>query len=497
MTDAARLDPRWPVLVGVGQVNQRVDRGEPEREPVDLMVEALRRAATDSGAPGVLDSADSVRVVNVLSWRYPDPGRLVGERLGRPDVHTTYSVIGGNIPQTLVNGACLDILAGRADTVLVTGAEAWRSRNAHRAGGGHADWTVQPADTTPDAVAGHEIALSHPNELERGIVMPVQFYPMFENAWRASQGWSIDEHQRRLARLWAGFSEVAAKNPDAWIQRAYSPEELASSADGNRMIGFPYRKLLNSNNAVEQGAGLILCSVEKARALGIPTDRWIFPHAGTDARDTQFVSNRTSLAASPAIRVAGARALELAGVGVDDLAHVDVYSCFPSAVQVAAAELGLGTDRPLTVTGGLSFAGGPWSNYVTHSIATMAAKLRETDGGLGLCTANGGYLTKHGFGVYGARPPEQAFRWDEPQAAVDAVGSRELCESFDGPVTIEAYTVMHGRDEAAEVGLAGVLLADGRRAWGSTRDADVLAAMEIDEFVGRPATLAGDGALTF
>jgi len=497
MSDVARLDPRLPVLVGVGQLNQRVDRGEPELEPTALMAEALRIAAADAGEPRLLEQADSVGVVHVLSWRYADPGRLVGEAIGNPGIHTVHTPVGGNVPQALVNKAGRDIRDGRADIVLVTGAEAWRSRTSHRSGGGRPDWSVEPQGAAPDEELGEEVVLNHQNEMGRGIMMPVQFYPLFENAWRAANGWTIPEHLDRLARLWAGFSEVAAGNPNAWIRRAYSPAELSSGADGNRMIGFPYRKLFNSNNAVEQGAALILCSVEKARALGVPSDRWIFPHAGTDVHDTYFVSNRPSLCASPAIRIAGRRAFELAGVGPDDLAHVDVYSCFPSAVQIAVAELGLDDTRPLTVTGGLSFAGGPWNNYVSHSIATMVDRLRETDGGVGLCTANGGYLTKHAFGIYGSQPPAQPFQWDEPQAEVDAAGTRELCESFDGPVTVEGYTVMHGRDDQPEVGLAAVLLADGRRAWGSTHDKAVLRDMEVEEFVGRDATLTADGALGF
>src|SRR4029077_19523522 len=118
-------------------------------------------------------------------------------------------------------------------------------------------------------------------------------------------------------------------------------------------------------------------------------------HAGTDAHDHYFVSNRDDLGGSPGMRIAGRRALELANVDADDLAHVDLYSCFPSAVEISAHELGLGTDRPLTVTGGLSFAGGPWNNYVMHSIATMAERLREAPGARGLVTANGGFITKH------------------------------------------------------------------------------------------------------
>jgi acetyl-CoA C-acetyltransferase len=260
------------------------------------------------------------------------------------------------------------------------------------------------------------------------------------------------------------------------------------------MIGSPYTKLMNSNNAVEQGAGVILCSAERATALGVPRDRWVFPHSGTDTHDHYFVSNRDSLGASPAMRIGGTAALQLAGVGVDDLAHVDLYSCFPSAVEIAATEIGLSLDRPLTVTGGLSFAGGPWNNYVMHSIATMADVLRADPGSVGLVTANGGFITKHAFGVYSTEPPAQPFQHAEPQAEVDALPRRELCEEPDGAASVETWTVMHDRDGSPETGILAALLDDGRRAWGTTTEPAVVKAMSTEDLAGRRATLRADGS---
>jgi acetyl-CoA C-acetyltransferase len=326
-------------------------------------------------------------------------------------------------------------------------------------------------------------------------MLPVQVYPLFEQAHRIALGRGLDEHLVAVSELWSGFSEVAAKNPHAWIQQRFSPEEIRTPSADNRMIGFPYTKLMNSNNAVEQGAGLILCSAERAEALGVARDRWVFPYSGTDAHDTYTVSARDELGRSPAMRIAGRTALELAGAGVDDLAHVDLYSCFPSAVEIAAHELGLGTERALTVTGGLSFAGGPWNNYVMHSIATMAGLLRSEPGSLGLISANGGFITKHAFGVYGTEPPATSFRHAEPQAEVDALPSRELCEEPDGEVSVEAWTVMHDRDGAPETGIVVGLLDDGRRAWGVTTDADLVTTMVTEDLAGRRAGIRPDGAV--
>lgn len=490
------VDPRTPVLIGAGQLSNRVDRGDPPLEPVDLMAEALRRAADDSGAgTAAVTGADVVHVVATLSWRYRDPGLLVAERLGASPRDTSVSGMGGNGPQTLVNQTCLAIQAGEADLVLIAGAEAWRTRTAARKAGTDLGWTVQRDDVPEARHSTPDVAMSAPGEMARGVVMPVQVYPLFEQAHRLALGRSIDEHLVAVSELWARFSEVAARNPHAWIRTAMSAEDIRTPSPDNRWVGFPYTKVMNSNNAVEQGAGLILCSAERAEALGVPRDRWVFPHSGTDAHDHYFVSNRDHLGSSPAIRLAGRAALDLAGVAVDDLAHVDLYSCFPSAVQIAAHELGLGTDRELTVTGGLSFAGGPWNDYVTHAIATMAGVLREDPGSLGLVTANGGFITKHAFGVYSTEPPAEPFRHADLQQEVDALPSRELVDDHEGAITVEAWTVMHGREGDPENGIVVGLLDDGRRAWATSTDADVLKVLLAEDMGGRRVEVRAGGEL--
>ncbi|MEQ1786160.1 MAG: acetyl-CoA acetyltransferase [Acidimicrobiales bacterium] len=495
MLEEPVVDPRTPVLIGAGQLSNRVDRGATPLEPVDLIAESLRRAADDTGiGSAALTGADAVHIVGLLSWRYRDPGLLVAQRVGADPRTTTVTGMGGNGPQSLVNLASLAILAGEADLVLLGGAEAWRTRMGARTAGVELDWTHQADDVPEAARSVVEVPMTAPGEQARGVVMPVQVYPLFEQGHRIKIGRDLDTHLAAVAELWAGFSEVASRNPHAWIQEAYTAEQIRTPTPENRMIGFPYTKRMNSNNAVEQGAAVILCSAERAEALGVPRDRWVFPHSGSDAHDHYRVSERDDLGSSPAMRLAGRAALALAGVGVDDLAHVDLYSCFPSAVEIGAAELGLRTDRPLTVTGGLSFAGGPWNNYVMHSIATMAGRLREDAGAVGLVTANGGFITKHAFGVYGTEPPAAGFRHAEPQAEVDALPRRELDEAPDGEITIETWTAMHDRDGAPENGIVVGLLDDGRRAIGTTADADALKALVTEDLAGRRARVAPDGA---
>lgn len=495
------------MIIGGGQVNQRTADGDPALEPVDLIVAAARKASESAGLPsdsgrGALAAVDSVRIVSLLSWRYRDPGALVGQRIGAAPKQTAVTTPGGNSPQSLVNRTALDIAAGRNDVVLIGGAEAWRTRMTFRATGDRPEWTTQGEEVPEAEILGHEFTMTHPAEMSRGIIMPVQVYPLLEQALRVQAGRSIDEHLVHISELWARFSEVAARNENAWSQTSYTAEQIRTAGPDNRWIGFPYPKLMNSNNNVEQGAVLLMCSVEAAERLGVPRDRWVFPLSGADAHDTDALSNRGDLHSSPAIRAAGRATLEGAGVAIDDVTHIDLYSCFPSAVQIAAKELGLPDDdpsRPLTVTGGLTFAGGPWNNYVTHAIATMVERLREDPGSLGLCSANGGFVTKHAIGLYSTEPPSGGFAWTDAQDETDRMTqARDVApEDYEGDVAVEAWTVMHSREGEPENGIAAALLADGRRTWGTTQDLDVLKAMTVEEFAGRPARLDGHGTLVF
>ena len=484
-----------PVLVGVAQLAQR-DADPVEgtgKEPLELMVDAVRAAAEDAGAPGILAAADAVRVTRGM-WPYENPAKAVAEALGCPQAQTGVSMWGGDAVQLMLTESALDIQSGAQRIVVLVGAECGRTQAKARRAGIDLRWSA--AQGNPDRTFGEELKMRTRAEAVRGVSQPIQMYPIFENAIRHARGETLDGHIRRVSELWARFSRVAAGNPHAWIREPATAEEIRTPSDVNRPVSFPYPKLMNSNSNVDQAAALILCSTAVARRLGIPEDRWIYPWVATAAHDTYAVSNRDNLHSSPGIRIAGGRALELASLDVEDIAHVDLYSCFPSAVQVAAAELDLGEERPLTVTGGLTFGGGPLNNYVMHAVARMADVLRDNPGDVGLVSSNGGFITKHAFGIYSTAPPANPFRYDVPQDRVDAMPVREAAPVFEGPVEIESYTVMYGSN-GPSAALAACLLDDGRRAWGNTDDPDVMHAMVNEEFCGRPARLRELGTIEF
>jgi acetyl-CoA C-acetyltransferase len=490
-----QLDDQTPVIIGVGQYVNRSDSLDDALEPVALMEQAVVAASVDAKLDGP-PNADSLRVVGQLSWRYGNAPRFLAGRLGLEDARLDYTTMGGNSPQTLVNATALQIQSGEIDIAILAGGEATRTRQRGRAAGIEFDWPTSDPGDEP-TIVGEELGMNLDAEIARGIGMPVQFYPMFETAIRAASGRSLDEHHAHLGQLYAGLSEVAARNPYAWIQVAKTADEIITVSERNRMIGLPYPKLLNSNNSVDMGAAVIMCSVGAARRLGVPEDRWVFPHAGTDCSEHQYVSHRDTFARTPAIEIGGRLALELAGIDIDDVSVIDLYSCFPAAVQLGAQSLGIDlAARQWSRTGGMTFAGGPWNNYVMHAIATVVNDLREQPGEYGLVWANGGFVTKHSFGVYSTTPPA-GFRHDKPQAEIDALPRRDLALPSDaaGAATVEAYTVMFDRGGAPERALAACLLADGRRAWGTHDGGDVSSAMCDGEWVGRIVDLDADGNL--
>jgi acetyl-CoA C-acetyltransferase len=326
----------------------------------------------------------------------------------------------------------------------------------------------------------------------------IVMYPLIENALRGACRRSISEHMLAMGKLFARFADVAVHNPLAIRREGYTPEQLATVNDGNRWIGFPYPRLMNSNAFVDQAAALILTSAGLARKLGIPESKWIFLHGCADAHDHWYLSERTDLHASPALRYGARKALDMAGRGRGEVEFFDLYSCFPSAVEIACREIGLSEDDPrgLTVTGGLPYFGGPGNNYVTHSIAEMMRRLRAHPGSFGMVTANGNYVTKHSFGVYSTTPFQGRWRRENPaalQSELDALPKAPLVENASGPATIETYTVMHGKAGPEFAVVIGRLSETGARFLANTStEPSVLVDLQGRESLGRSGVVRSE-----
>ena len=454
------MDDRTPVLIGGGQFSYR---GDPltAPSPLNLLRTGAERAIADAGlSPEQAAGFDAVAVVAFTvdapgSERIPvprlkNPPRSLAKALGASPRTEIYTHTGGNSPQHLVNLLAERIARGEVDLALAAGCEFMGSLGKKTRAGVPLDDFSDDETEAPERVGDPRPGVTA-YERAHGLQFPVNTYPLFENALRARDGRSIEAHQRRLGELFAPFTRVAAANPEAWFPIERSAEELVTVSDRNRMVSFPYPKYLNAIMDVDQAAAVILCSVGKARELGIPQDRWVFLHGCADASDLWFPLERQDYHSSPAMKATGKRALEMAGVGLDRIELFDLYSCFPVAVEIGAESIGLALDDPrgLTVTGGLPYFGGPGNNYVMHSIAEMTSRLRRRPGAYGLVTGNGWYLTKQSVGVYSTAPVEGAWRREDPsvlQREIDALPHPEIVETPEGAAVIETYTVTHDRD---------------------------------------------------
>ena len=484
---------RAPVIVGVGQV---IGRDGDSDEPLALALEALRLAGEDSGAGDtLLRRADSVRCVPTTGWPYTNQAALLADKLGaHPRDLVETSRFGGDGPQRLIGDTAQAIADGRLDVALVSGAEAIATVMRCQKRGERPPWPDPPSAGPQSRVLGSDRNPANEVETAAGLLAPVYAYALIESALRARTGADRETHLERIAALWSRFSAVGAGNAYAWLPRVFTPDELATPSADNRPVSDPYLKLLTANLQVDLATGLILCSAEAAESAGVPKDRWIFLWAGAHATDEWHLSERAELAASPAIRACGRAAFEHAAVAADDLTHVDLYSCFPSAVQIGAAELGLPLDdraHPLTVTGGLTFAGGPGNNYSSHAVATLVPLLREDPRAIGLTTALGWYVTKHALNLYSASPPARSYRDIAADELVERPPPRPIASAYSGPATLEAYTIPYGRDGEPEAAVISTLTPDGSRCLVRSSDPDLIELLVTTDPLGEEIAVEG------
>ena len=478
-----RVDPRQPVLVGVGTCMQREEDFTRAREPLDLMLSAVQRAGADTGVADLAGLMAGIQHIAVPKgrWRYRNPAGEIARAVGAACATTVLASV-GVLQQSLIGKACSRIAHGEIDCAIVTGADTgYRILRARLAGARAAE---RQQDDTPHFSVEPEEELLHPAELAAGIRMPIALYAILESAWRSKSGISLPAHQLQLNAMYQRFSEIAAKNPEAWRQTPVTVQELNDASGRNPMQAFPYTRLHCANWNVDQASALLLCSAAKAQSLGIAPSRWIYAAASTESNYMQAVSARADLTACVGARLAGQAALEAAGLSNQQPDLLDLYSCFPVAVQAYAQALGIDLARELTVTGGMPFAGGPFNNYVLQATCRMAVLMREGQGESGLVTSVSGILTKQGFGLWTRQPTATGFTFRDVSAdAAQAAVARPVLESFTGPVSIAGYTVLHDKGRAPRA-LVLADTANGARALAHSEDPLLLQRMQTEEYCG-------------
>ncbi|KUR73764.1 acetyl-CoA acetyltransferase [Novosphingobium fuchskuhlense] len=463
MTDPERI----PVIIGVGQLNDRPASPELGLDPPGLMAAALRLAEADAGG-NLLADLDSLAIVDQISFRHL--GNLCAGVAGaigaNPPISYQSEAPHGDTPIRLLNEAANRIGAGEVRLAAVVGAEALRTA------AGLAALAAKGEDKSYNAVRGVSTRRDPTYAQAHGLTAPVDVYPIYENAGRAAYGQTLAEAQAESGAIWAGMSEVAAANEGAWIRKAVSAEDILTPGPANRPLAYPYTKLTVANSSVNQGAGFLVASLAEARRRGIPEERLIYVGMGAAAKEDPSILRRDRYDRSTSMDTAIRRTLELNRMTAADFDHVELYSCFPCVPKMARRVLGWPVDKPATVFGGLTFGGGPIANYMSHAVVSMVERLRPKgsgggDGKTGFLFANGGYATDNHCIVISREPVAAAqFPQDfDYQAEADAARGPipELEKDYVGPASVESYTVFHGREGAPSAGVVIARTPEGKR----------------------------------
>ncbi|NOQ61396.1 acetyl-CoA acetyltransferase [Mycolicibacterium fortuitum] len=490
------VDPRTPVIVGVGQFTERIDLdGYRGMSSVELATEAARAALRDTGADiaavaHAIDTVAGTRQFEIsgpqsatlgVSNNYP---RSVARNVGAEPDRAILEVIGGQSPQHLVTEFAGAIAAGEAEVVLLFGSENTSTLRYFSKRDDKPDHSETIEGQLEDRGYGYD-GIFDEYTVKHGLIgAPVQ-YGLLENARRARLGLSVSDYRQAMAELFAPFSKVAAKNPYSSSPVERSAQELATVTESNRMICDPYPRLMVARDQVNQGAAVLLMSVESARKLGVPEEKWVYLRGHADMKEIKLLE-RAELGYSEAAVIAVNEALRVAGITLDDIAAFDLYSCFPFPVFNICDGTGLAPDdeRGLTLTGGLPFFGGPGNNYSMHGIAEAVNEMRDKPGQFALVGGNGGIASKYSVGIYSTGPADWVA--DGSAALQDEFNAQQrvaITEKADGPATIETYTVRY--DWTPRTGIIiGRLDSDGSRFLATTTDEALLGLLTDGEPLG-------------
>ena len=463
MTVASSLpDDRIPVIVGVGEIVDRPKEIAKGLEPLALLVEALRRAEADSGAR-LLGEIQSLDIVNFLSWRYRDPAAQLSLRLGIAPAHAYYGPVGGESPIRYLHEAAQRIARGECSVAAVCGAEAQSTATKAERAGVTLPWTPFAHDV-PEPKRG--AAFQKPMAVKLGVFRPITVYPFYEAATAAHWGQTPREAMAESGRLWSSYSGVASQNPNSWLKRRFTPEEITTPTPDNRLIAWPYTKLMVANPTVNMGGAVLMTSLARARVAGIAEDRLVHVHGGASAEEPRDYLARNQFYESPAQNAVLRAAMELAGGDGRAFDAIELYSYFPCVPKMARRTLGLGADVQPTVTGGLTFFGAPLNTYMTHAACAMVRKLRE-GATLGLLYGQGGFVTKHHALVLSRQPPQAPLAQDTgAQAEADHHRGAvpEFVTEASGKGSLESFTVIYRRHGEVEHGVAMLRTSDSARA---------------------------------
>lgn len=493
-----KLTPNTPIIVGVGFDEDRSLDPTQCPEAYQLMVRAVRRAADDAGSAALVNQIESISVPQGM-WQYRNPGKLLADALGCPSARSILAHF-GILQLQLLSDLCRAIVAGEQHVGVITGGEA-KFREVRAKITQQSVWnTEEPADApAPDAYLMSPDPFCSELESLRGMRSPVEFFAIIESAIRYRQRLGLEEHRDRIARLYSGFSEIAARNPHAWDREPVAADVIRNPSPQNPMQAFPYNKLHCSQWNVNRGVAIFVCSAAKAASLGLDRARWIYPLSATQSKHVVAMAQRTELDSCRGSVLCGERALELAATTIDDITEAELYSCFPSAIQSFAHDLKLEGRCPWTVTGAMPFAGGPLNQFSLEGIARMVEVLRPGDGTetsgrrIGLVSNLSGIFGKQACALFSNVSSAAGYRFEDVTDAVARVDAPvPLNGDYTGPATVVGYTVAFAGGNPSRA-IAVCDIPGGARTVATNEDRELMERMMREEYCGCVVQISDGG----
>ena len=469
-----------PVVIGISSIQQKGTFDELD-EALVLMDQATKDAIKDTTNPNIAQYIDEIQVPKGF-WKYRDPGRWIAERNGITSVKTSVTKI-GVLQQNLINSACAKIINNEIQATLIVGGEARFKKIRGLIEG--KDFIETELNENPDHYVKAEKDLHIKEEAEALGLMAVGYYAILESALRSSKKLSIQEHREMLGKLYEKFSLIASLNSDGWIDEKLEWKNIATPSKKNPVQATPYNKYHCTSWNVNQASAMILCSENLADKLNIPINKRIYPLASSETNHMIATIQRPNMIKPLGLELAAKFIIEISKENNFSANTFDLYSCFPVAVQMFSDVLGLKDEDIKTVTGGMSFAGGPLNNYMIHSTVKMLSDIRKDNNKIGLVTGVSGMMTKQAFALWAKEPLMDFISKDVTSEAEKIEKPIPLSVLKEGKGIVIGYTTI---PDAVDKKLKAIIYindSQGKRKVLISRDTNIINNMGEEEWVGK------------
>jgi len=474
-----------PVVIGLGITQQKGSYAELD-EALFLMEKVAMQAINDCGNSKIKDFIDVIDIPKGF-WRYRDPGKWIAEKNNFSNAKTSVNKI-GVLQQHLINNTCNKIIKGEIRAGLILGGESRAKMIAALKEG--IEYKEMELSTNPDQYVKAKDDLYGEGEAEALGLMAVGYYAVMESAMRKSKSLTLKEHEDYLGSMYADFSEIASKNQYAASDKSISKDQIMLANSDNKPMAYPYNKYHCTSWNVSQASAILICEEGLADQLNISKQKRIYPMASSETNHMIALIQRPSLISSAGLKLASEKINEVVDKHSINLNLIDLYSCFPVAVQQFENVLNLNTKTSRTITGAMPFAGGPLNNYMLHATVQALLKLRS-ESGHSLITGVSGMMTKQSFCLWSSEYQMPFYHADVTKKAQQLDKPIPISNAKHGNGIVIGYTVLYEGIKPT-LGVFYIEDSQGERKVVTSEDKTVITSMREEEWIEKEISFYGN-----